>query len=153
VTKPRLKKAIQSKLIDILAFSLYKLLTFAPAFLYEVAYVGITVKQYLVVRLLKNVLLFALSFLCRDLRDKIKQYIPGSSDKQLGKAVAEGTALSLYQLPFYVVSMLVIATEVSSHELSIASVIYFSINVLTGRLYGVLLDQVRLRFVPDPEQS
>ncbi len=102
------------------------------------ALVGLTLRQWFGIRILYAALRFAGARLCGKLTDSIRERLLGTSRQRFRKALADAIALSLYQIPLYIVSALVMGARF--RQVAITSSIYLVENALLGWLYGVILD-------------
>lgn len=144
------KRAGRTVSADTVALILFALCAGALTLLYEVVIAGLALGQWAGIRILYNALRFAGARICGKLTDKVRQHLLGTSRSRFRKAIADTIALSLYQLPIYVVSALIMGASI--RQIAITSTIYLGDNVLLGWLYGVILDWVRRRFAKGGER-
>jgi|GEM_PF-1277233 len=132
-------------LADTIAFGLFGFAVGAvTTILYEMVLFGFTFRQWIGIRIFFTILRFVFAFVCGWLTDFLRQHFPGAAHNRFWRAMAEATALTVYQMPLYVVSALIVGVD--WHKIAFMSGIYLLENFLFGWLYGLILDWTRKKF-------
>jgi len=79
------------------------------------------------------------------LDDYFKTTFLRTSQNKFYEWIADGLALSIHQVPIYIVSAIIFGINVE--KIILISVIYLFDNFLFGGLYGIFLKWMRERFV------
>lgn len=130
--------------IDVIALIIFGLLTGFTTIIYEVLLAGASPEQWLGVRVLYNILRFAGAYLLGDLVEKIRTKLAPKGGF-IRKALADACALSLYQVPIYCISALIM--QVSLKSIIITVVLYILDNIFLAWVYGYSRDQVKIFFL------
>ncbi|OGI81335.1 hypothetical protein A3I25_02410 [Candidatus Nomurabacteria bacterium RIFCSPLOWO2_02_FULL_42_17] len=141
----RFKRVGRMVTTDTIALILFSICTGATTLFYEVVVADINIEQWLGIRLLFGIPRFALARLCGKLTDWIRLQLFGISQNRFQKAIADTTALCLYSIPLYIMSVLIIG--ISVQQIKIMSIIYFADIIIFGWSYGMILDWIRTRFI------
>jgi len=122
---------------NIVATIIYGLLTFALTILYEKVMIGLEWDSWFGVRAIYIPIRYLLVFMLDYLIDYFRKILP--------KFIADGIALSLYQIPIYIFVSLVVGLNIKA--IILASCIYVVDNFAFGWLYGYVLDRTRKFFL------
>lgn len=125
---------------DIVAMLVYNLIAGGLTLIYEVLLAGASTEQWLGVRIIYTIIRFSGAFILGYLIDWFRQLL-SKRKYLLAKATADFLALSVYQLPIYCFSALLVGVPIAS--ILITSGLYVVDNLLLGWLYGYILDKVR----------
>ena len=109
--------------------------------LYELLIIDMTKGQWLVFRVLYNILKFSGAYFCVKITDWMRLRILKTSQNRFHKAIADTISISIYQIPLYIMSGLIMGINII--QLLIVSSIYLVDNMILGWLYGVILDWTR----------
>jgi hypothetical protein len=129
--------------IDVIALIIFGLVTSFTTIIYEVLLAGTSPEQWLGIRIIYNILRFAGAYLLGDLIEKIRAKLAPKGGF-ISKALADACALSLYQLPIYFISALIM--QVSLKSMLITAVLYVLDNIFLGWVYGYTRDRVKIFF-------
>ncbi|MBI3589522.1 MAG: L-alanine exporter AlaE [Candidatus Liptonbacteria bacterium] len=129
---------------DTIALALYGGVCSAFVYLIEVKGIAIPVGKWFAFRGLYNFFLFGGACFCGWITNKSRAILQGTSDHIVRRWLAEGISLSLYKIPIYVASAYV--CNVAWSQIFQASAVDLGLNLVTGRLYGWILDWTRHRF-------
>jgi hypothetical protein len=130
------KKLWQRSRDNILATIIYGIITFSLTILYEKVIVGLNWQEWMGVRLIYIPTRYTFLFLLDYLIDYFRSILP--------KALAEATALSLYQIPIYISAAIIMGVPKSL--ITTACLIYIADNLAFGWLYGYILNKTRKFF-------
>ena len=111
--------------------------------IYEIWLVSMTTRQWVLIRILYNILRFVGARLCGKITDRTRCYILKGSKSKFKKGLADGIALSFYQMPIYIFSALVAGA--GAKQIAIVVSLYVLDNLVSGWLYGLILDWMRAR--------
>ncbi len=125
---------------DIVAMLVYNLIAGGLTLIYEVLLAGASTEQWLGVRIIYTIIRFSGAFMLGYLIDWFRQLL-SKRKYLLAKAIADFLALSVYQLPIYCLSAILMGVPIAS--ILISSSLYVADNLLLGWLYGYILDRVR----------
>lgn len=130
---------------DTLAFFGYKLVagTFSlPISLFvDTMIVDFTLWGWAGVRVVFNILHIAGAYFCGSITNALREKISGASERGFMRAFAEGSALSIYQIPIYAIVAFSFGGDLAG--IWQACVIYLAINYILGWCYGIFLDWCR----------
>jgi hypothetical protein len=134
-------RAVKMAGVDTVAMVLFSVIGGVLTIGYEVGLLGLTGQQWLAIRLLYNPARFIGARLCGKLTNWIRFHLAAESPNWWQKAVSDTIAVSVYQIPIYVLSALI--AQVEPGIIGIAVLMYLLENICIGWLYGVILDWVR----------
>ena len=144
------KKFWQRYQCDIIAMLIFSVFSCFTTLLYEVAAAGISVEQWLGIKIIYIPLRFAGAYILGSLIDKVRLKL-ARDNRFIHKALADAISLSIYQIPIYLLSAAVM--RVSWQPILITVALYILDNILFGWLYGYLLNQVRKYFLKSIKQA
>lgn len=142
------KSTKQFLVADTIALIIYSLTTGVLSWIYEVSLFNYTAGQWLGVRLLFNGLRYPGARLCGKLTDQVRKKLGGESSHPIRRSIASSISLSLYQLPIYGASALIMGVPLKQVVTIMA--IYGAQNILLGWWYSLILDWMRRRLVHGP---
>lgn len=129
-----MSKTIWSRSRDnIVATIIYGLITLALTIFYEKYLLGLNWGEWFGARGIYIVFRYSFLFLLDFLIDFFRRYLP--------KILADGIALSCYQIPLYAFSAFIMG--VGQNTILLAALIYLIDNLALGWLYGFILDRTR----------
>jgi len=130
---------------EFMALIVQGLFSSASTFVYEVALFHIAQNEWGLIRLLYNGIKYLTFFVPARLDDYFKTTFLRTSQNKFYEWIADGLALSIHQVPIYIVSAIIFGINVE--KIILISVIYLFDNFLFGGLYGIFLKWMRERFV------
>lgn len=113
----------------------------AVVFILEVLVVGINLDDWVGIRLLYNIALFAGGKYCQQLTDYLRLKFRSNSTHPFRRALADTLALASYKIPLFALSAAIFQLEVG--KIIGACLLDFVEIAGTGWLYGVILNWVR----------
>jgi len=99
--------------------------------LYELLFSNIGTKQWVYFRIIYNLVKITGSYFCAQITHWVRKKIAN-------KTIADGTSLSIYQIPLYNIIGLIIGIDI--YQLLIISIICIIDNMSMGWGYGIILD-------------
>ena len=138
-----LEKVGREVVADTLALFLFSLAGFLFTIFYEMLIIGISVQQWLGIRIVYNALKFPTAVLCAKLNDFLRRHFVKESSSWWVKAGVDTLSVWLYQLPIYVVSAAVVG--MSSGQVLAGCAFDLIEYVVVGWTYGPLLVWSRAR--------
>ena len=136
---------------DTLALAIFSALTGAFGLLFERYVASLSLVQMAGIRLGYNILKYLFAEFCAQIADNLRTRLMGNSKHQFRRALADGLALSGYQLPLYIGCALVAQAE--TRQMAEMVAFYLANNMAFGWLYGLALNWVRTRFSVRPTDS
>ncbi len=129
--------------VTVVAMIIYGIVTSFTTIIYEVLLAGATAEQWLGVRVIYNVLRFAGAYFLGSLIEKVRLKFARNKGF-IYVALADAISLSIYQLPIYFISALIM--QVSLTTMVITALLYILDNLIFGWLYGFIFDRTKLLF-------
>ncbi len=123
---------------ELTALIVQGLFSSASTYVYEVVFFTIAQEKWILVRLVYNGIKYATFFIPAILDDKFKSTF-------LRKWVADGLALTIHQVPIYIISSLFFGID--AEKIVFISIIYLVDNFSFGWVYGVVLRWAREKFI------
>ena len=141
----RARKFLQTFTADTIALLVYGTLVSASSLLFEVFVFKIAIGQFGIIRVFYNLTKYASARIPAKLTDFLIKRIPIASKNRFYEAIVDWIALSIHQIPIYIVWASVFG--VSSQKIIIISLIYLFENLIFGWLYGILLKWAEEKFI------
>ena len=135
---------------DIIAMLIFSVFSCFTTILYEVVAAGISVEQWLGIKIIYIPLRFAGAYILGSLIDRVRLKL-ARDNSFIHKALADAISLSIYQIPIYLLSATVM--RVAWQPVLITMALYILDNLLFGWLYGYILNQVRKYFLKPVKQA
>lgn len=123
------------------AWFFYKCSTFWIALIVDVGVVNFSLRNWLILRVFLNTILFLAAYFCGWLSDKMRPNVLPDSRYTISMAWTDALALWLYQIPVYVILALYLGG--SWDLIGYASLVYFITTCATGWVYGQTLNWTR----------
>lgn len=136
---------------DTLALAVFSLLTGIFGLLFERLVVNLSLVQMAGIRFSYNLLKYLFAEGCAQIADALRAKLMGNSKHPFRRALADGLALSGYQIPIYITCSLVMGAKIG--QIAMVSGFYVVNNLALGWLYGILLNWVRARFSVRPPET
>ncbi|MEW6616994.1 MAG: hypothetical protein AB1333_01080 [Patescibacteria group bacterium] len=141
----RIKKKIQTQAANLTALIVQGLFSSASTYVYEVVFFSIAEGKWIWIRLLYNGIKYATFFVPAKLDDYLRSTFLRTSQNKFYEFIADGLALSIHQIPIYVVSSFIFRIDIET--IIFVSVIYLVDNFIFGWVYGSILKWMRENFV------
>jgi len=139
-----MKKSIWHRYqVTVVAMIVFGIITSFTTIIYEVLLAGATAEQWLGVRVIYNILRFAGAYFLGSLIEKVRLKF-GRQSGFIYIALADAISLSIYQLPIYFISALIM--QVSIKTMVITALLYILDNLIFGWLYGFIFDRTKILF-------
>ena len=129
---------------DTLALAIFSFLTGIFGLLFERYVASLSLVQMAGIRLGYNFLKYVFAEVCAQIADSLRKRLMGNSNHPFRRALADGLALSAYQLPIYLGCALVAQAEV--RQMATMTAFYLANNMAFGWLYGLILNWTRRWF-------
>jgi hypothetical protein len=139
-----IKRFFRKITADTLALIIFSVATGALGIMFERWVAGLSWVQMGGIRLAYNLLKYALGGICGRIADWLRKLLMGSSKHPFRSALADGLALSVYQIPLYVACALL--AQASPKKVAVMVAFYSVNNLVLGWLYGAILNRVRTWF-------
>lgn len=141
----RIRKKVQMRFAELVALIVQGLFASASTFVYEVVFFHIAQDEWGFIRLLYNGIKYFTFFIPARLDDYFKTTFLRTSQNRFYEWVADGLALSIHQIPIYIVSAMIFG--INAEKIILISVLYLVDNFAFGGLYGILLKWMREKFI------
>ena len=119
---------------------IFSAISFPLTLLYQVTIAGASTEQWLYMKLIYLPLRFAGAYFLGCLIDQIRVRLSAQGNP-VRRAIADALSLSLYQVPLYCLSAIIVG--ISWYAMAITSVLWILDNIFLGWLYGYILNQTR----------
>lgn len=137
---------------DTLALAIFSLITGIIGLLFERLVADLSLAQMAGIRFSYNLLKYVFAEGCAQIADALRLRLMGNFGHPFRRALADGLALSGYQIPIYVACSFVMKADF--RQITMVSGFYLANNMALGWLYGLILNLVRARLsVRPPELS
>jgi len=123
---------------DTLALAVFSLLTGIFGLLFERLVVNLSLVQMAGIRFSYNLLKYLFAEGCAQIADALRARLMGNSKHPFRRALADGLALSGYQIPIYIACSLVVGAKIG--QIAMVSSFYIINNLALGWLYGIILN-------------
>lgn len=141
----RIRKKIQMRAAELTALVVQGLFVSASTFVYEVVFFTIAQDTWGYIRLLYNGIKYITFHIPAKLDDYLKTTFLRTSKNRFYEWMADGLALSIHQVPIYIVSAVIFG--ISVEKIALISLFYLADNFAFGGLYGILLKWMREKFI------
>ena len=146
-----MQRLLRKVTADTLALAIFSLLTGIFGLLFERYAVNLTLVQMAGIRFFYNLLKYLFAEGCAQIADALRAKLMGNSKHPFRRALADGLALSGYQIPIYLACCLVAGAKFG--QVATVCVFYLFNNLALGWLYGMILNWVRTRFSVRPPET
>lgn len=113
--------------------------------MYEIVFFSIAQEKWILVRLFYNGIKYFTFFIPAKLDDYFRTTFLRTSQNKFYEWIADGLALSIHQVPIYIVSAVIFG--ISIEKITLISLIYLADNFVFGWVYGIVLKWMRERFI------
>lgn len=141
----RAQKFLQTRAAEFTALVVQGLFASASTFVYEVVFFHVAQDEWGFIRLTYNGIKYLTFFIPPKLDDYFKTTFLRTSQNRFYEWIIDGLALSIHQVPIYIVSAIFFG--INAEKVILISVLYLADNFAFGGLYGILLKWMREKFI------
>lgn len=146
-----MRRLLRKITVDTLALIVFSVFTGAFGLLFERYVASLSLVQIAGIRVGYNFLKYTFAEVCAQIADGLRIKLMGNSKHPFRRALADGLALSAYQLPIYLGCALV--AQARPKQMAMMSAFYLMNNMALGWIYGIILNGIRAWFSVRPAES